>query len=102
VQRKSAQVFLELRLQARTHLSSPVSGTGLPLEHFISLAPTPDQSTAQHTDEGFLLAWSPGRRARALADHVDVTAVAPTLLSIFGVAPQPWMKNRQIAFSAAS
>lgn len=101
VQRRGAQVFLELVLQPGMKMQSPVSGTGLPLDHFIALCPTPDQSTAHHTDEGFLLAWSPGRPTRALEDIVDVTAVAPTLLSLFGVAPQPWMKNRQIAFSAA-
>jgi hypothetical protein len=95
-------VFLELVLHPSTKLDAPVGATGLPLGHFITLCPTPDQSTAHHTDEGFLLAWSPGRPTRALEEVVDVTAIAPTLLSLFGVAPQPWMKSRQIAFSAAS
>ncbi|HWO27066.1 MAG TPA: alkaline phosphatase family protein [Kofleriaceae bacterium] len=102
VQRKGAQVFLELELHPRTSLTAQVSGTGRPLDHFISLAPTPDQSTAQHTDQGFLLAWSPGGRVRALAESVDVTAIAPTLLSLYNIAPQPWMKDRQLAFSAPS
>jgi hypothetical protein len=86
-------------LRPALELDSIVSGTGLPLSHFIALSPTPDQSTAHHTDQGFLLAWSPGRRIRALEESVDVTSVAPTVLSLFGVAPQPWMKSPQIAFT---
>lgn len=100
VERKGVQVFLELVLHPHTSLDALVSGTKLPLGHFITLSPVPDQSTAHHVDAGFLLAWSPGGRTRALEDSVEITAVAPTLLSLFGVAPQPWMKNHQIAFSA--
>ena len=55
--------------------------------------PTNDQSTAQHHDAGFLLAFAAGRRLEAVRPRIPVTDVAPTVLSWFGIPPQPWMKS---------
>lgn len=97
VQRRGRQVFLELELPRGDLAAARIEdgrGASLPLARFLSLSPLPDQSTAQHRQEGFFLAWSPGRRVVARHDAVDVTDVAPTLLSLFGIAPAPWMNPR--------
>lgn len=56
----------------------------------VSQHPTNDQSTAQHHDAGWLLAWGKGRRISALRKSLPVTEVAPALLSLYGIEPQPW------------
>lgn len=57
----------------------------------VSQHPTNDQSTAQHRDEGWLLLWHKGgRQVRALRPSISVTEVAPALLGLYGIAPQPW------------
>ena len=95
VQRRGRQVFLELELP-RDPLTARVEdgrGLSIPLARHVALSPIPDQSTAQHRDEGVLLAWSPRRRLAARHAEIGVDEVAPTLLSFFGVGPRPWMRE---------
>ena len=53
--------------------------------------PTNDQSTAQHNEPGFLLAYSAGRTLEMVRPEIPVTDIAPTILSWFDIGPQPWM-----------
>jgi len=71
-----------------------------PFADHVSQHPTNDQSTAQHRDEGWLLLWHKGsRKIRALRDEVSVTEVAPVLLDLFGIPPQPWQSMTSPAFA---
>jgi hypothetical protein len=69
-----------------------------PFARHVSQHPTNDQSTAQHHDAGWLLLWSKGRKVTALRKSLAVTEVAPALLALFGIEPQPWQSLEAPAF----
>jgi hypothetical protein len=98
VERKGRQVFLELIMPKRRkgeilppirHATLP--GFELPFERHVQEHPTNDQSTAQHDEPGFLPAHCRGRRLEQVRAAIPVTDIAPTILSWFGLGPQPWM-----------
>ena len=68
-----------------------LTGFEAPFERHVHEHPTNDQSTAQHDEPGFLLAYSAGRQLEMVRPEIPVTDIAPTILSWFGIAPQPWM-----------
>jgi hypothetical protein len=70
----------------------------VPLERHVEEHGTADQSTAHHKDSGWCLAWSKGRRIHATREVASVTAVAPTLLSLYGLPAQPWMTSEPQPF----
>ncbi len=70
-----------------------------PFARHVSQHPTNDQSTAQHHDAGWLLLWSKQRKVSALRSSIPVTEVAPALLELYGIAPQPWQALSAPAFS---
>jgi hypothetical protein len=61
-----------------------------PFARHVSQHPTNDQSTAQHRDRGWLLAYCKGRQVGVHKNEVSVTEIAPAILNLFGIAPQPW------------
>jgi len=70
----------------------PIRHTALPdfeapFERHVHEHPTNDQSTAQHQEPGFLLAYSEGRRLELVRPTIPVTDIAPTVLSWFGIPP---------------
>jgi hypothetical protein len=65
----------------------------------VSQHPTNDQSTAQHRDDGWLLLWGKGRQVTALRDSLSVMEVAPALLGLYGIDPQPWQTLEAPAFA---
>lgn len=69
-----------------------------PFARHVSQHPTNDQSTAQHHDAGWLLLWGKGRQVSALRKSLAVTEVAPALLSLYGLEPQPWQQLTSPAF----
>lgn len=98
VHRRGAQLFLELDLP-RGDAGAPATlrHRDLPdyradLSRYLARHPTNDQSTAHHTDAGLLLAWRKGGGLSADRKSVAVTDVAPTILSFYGIEPQPWME----------
>jgi Type I phosphodiesterase / nucleotide pyrophosphatase len=98
VERKGRQVFLELIMPRRPKgeilpaiRHATVPGFELPFERHVQEHPTNDQSTAQHDEPGFLLAHCRGRRLERVRPAIPVTDIAPTILSWFGLGPQPWM-----------
>jgi len=100
-QRKKHQLFLELDMPRRAHKDerftlrhATLSGFALDFHRFIHEHATADQSTAHHKDSGWLLAWSPGLKLVPRAPVISITDVAPTILSLFDLAPQPWMEVR--------
>jgi hypothetical protein len=110
VQRRGAQVFCELNMPMRAkeggtftirHRALP--GFQADFARHISEHATNDQSTAHHKDSGWLLAYCKGQRVRAREQVIRVTEIAPTILSVFGLPPQPWMpKDSRIAFTVGS
>jgi hypothetical protein len=70
-----------------------------PFGRHVSQHPTNDQSTAQHHDAGWLLLWGKGRAVTALRKSLPVTEVAPALLSLYGIEPQPWQSLSSPAFA---
>ena len=101
VERRERQVFLELIMPRRRKGETlpPIRHTGMadfqvPFERHVHEHGTNDQSTAQHDEPGFLLAYSAGRTLELARPNVLVTEIAPTILSWFGIAPQPWMTSR--------
>ena len=100
VQRRGAQVFLELDMPKRSEPGEKLvirhtsrTELAVDLATHVEEHPTNDQSTAHHKDAGLLLAWCKGARARQRGTSVPVTAIAPAVLRLFGVAPQPWMRD---------
>jgi len=100
VERRGRQVFLELIMPRRRKGETlpPIRHTGIsdfqaPFERHVHEHGTNDQSTAQHDEPGFLLAYSAGRTLELVRPNVLVTEIAPTILSWFGIAPQPWMTS---------
>jgi len=98
VQRRGAQVFCELDMPRRTRdgeaftiRHKDVPGLAADFAHHIHEHGTADQSTAHHKDSGWLLGYCKGAQLRATRDVVSVTEVAPTILSLFGLPPAPWM-----------
>jgi len=105
VQRRDHQVFCELDMPRRArdgesfvirHRDRPDSSADF--AHHIHEHGTADQSTAHHKDSGWLLAYQKGGRVRATHDIVAVTDIAPTILSLFGLPPAPWMRADAKAF----
>ncbi len=105
VQRAGKQLFLELNMPKRSqkderltirHATLP--SIALDFHHFIHEHPTADQSTAHHKDSGWVLAWSKGRKLEARSKVISVTDIAPTILSVFGIEPQPWMELHEAPF----
>ncbi len=99
VQRRGAQVFCELDMPQRTRDGEAFTICHRDFSEFradfgrhIHEHGTADQSTAHHKDSGWLLAYQKGGRIRATQEVVSVTDVAPTILSLFGVAPAAWMR----------
>lgn len=99
VQRKKQQLFLELDMPRRskederfTIRHATRKELALDFHRFIHEHPTADQSTAHHKDSGWILAWSKGRKLERKAPVISVTDVAPTILSLYGIAPPPWME----------
>src|SRR5690606_4743774 len=100
VQRRGAQVFLELDMPKRSKPGEKLvirhtrrTELAVDLATHVEEHPTNDQSTAHHKDAGLLLAWCKGARAEQRGTSVPVTAIAPAVLRLFGVAPQPWMRD---------
>jgi hypothetical protein len=98
VARRGSQVFLELNMPRREHGAAlaPIRHRALTafsadFARHIHEHPTNDQSTAHHKDSGVLIAWSKGHKLTADREVIPVTDVAATVLSWFGIAPQPWM-----------
>ena len=100
VERRGRQVFLELLMPRRRkgealppirHLAR--ADFEAPFERHVHEHKTNDQSTAQHDEPGFLLAYSKGRTLELVRQEIPVTDVAPTILSWYGIAPQPWMTD---------
>ena len=98
VERRGCQVFLELNVPCpRGHDALP------PIRHpdypdlaaavsdHITMPVATDQSTAQHRDEGFLVAWSSGTRLETTRTQIPVTDIAPMILSWYGLEPAAWM-----------
>lgn len=107
VQRRGAQVFCELDMPRRTRDGETFTIRHADLPDFsadfarhIHEHGTADQSTAHHKDSGWLLACRKGGRVRATSDVVSVTDVAPTILSLYGLPPAPWMHADAKAFLA--
>ncbi len=99
VERRGRQVFLELIMPRRQKGEAlpPIRHTALagfeaPFARHVHEHGTNDQSTAQHREPGLLLAYSKGRRLERRRAQIPVTDIAPTVLSWFGLPPQPWMK----------
>jgi hypothetical protein len=100
VDRRGPQVFLELLMPRREHGATlppirhaTINGFEAKFERHVHEHPTNDQSTAQHDEPGFLLAYSAGRKLEGMRPEIPVTAIAPTVLSWFGIGPQPWMHD---------
>ena len=100
VDRRGRQVFLELLMPRRQpgETLPPIRHTRLagfeaPFGRHVQEHPTNDQSTAQHDEPGFLLAYSAGRQLERVRSDIPVTDIAPTILSWFGIGPQPWMSD---------
>jgi hypothetical protein len=100
VERRGRQVFLELLMPRRFkgEMLPPIRHTDIPdfqapFERHVHEHGTNDQSTAQHDEPGFLLAYSAGRTLELVRPNVLVTDIAPTVLSWFGIPPQPWMTS---------
>jgi hypothetical protein len=98
VDRRGPQVFLELLMPRRQRgetlppiRHTTLSGFEVPFAHHVHEHPTNDQSTAQHDESGFLLAYSAGRKLEMARPEIPVTDIAPTILSWFDIGPQPWM-----------
>jgi hypothetical protein len=98
VDRRGPQVFLELLMPRRQRGETlppihhtTLSGFEVPFAHHVHEHPTNDQSTAQHDESGFLLAYSAGRKLEMARPEIPVTDIAPTILSWFDIGPQPWM-----------
>ena len=98
VERRGRQVFLELLMPRRRkgealppirHLAR--ADFEAPFERHVHEHKTNDQSTAQHDEPGFLLAYSKRRMLELVRQQIPVTDIAPTILSWYGIAPQPWM-----------
>jgi len=98
VERRGRQVFLELLMPRRRkgealppirHLAR--ADFEVPFERHVHEHKTNDQSTAQHDEPGFLLAYSKRRKLELVRQQIPVTDIAPTILSWYGIAPQPWM-----------
>jgi len=70
-----------------------LTGFQAPFERHVHEHPTNDQSTAQHDESGFLLAYCAGRELEMVRPVIPVTDIAPTILSWFGIGPQPWMNG---------
>jgi hypothetical protein len=110
VQRRGAQVFLELNMPCREKPDEALrirhrtlSQIDLPIGRYIREHATNDQSTAHHKDTGWLLAFSKGFQLISERKFVPVTDIAPTVLSLYGLHPQPWMEgNAQPAFHVAT
>ena len=64
-----------------------LTGFQAPFERHVHEHPTNDQSTAQHDEPGFLLAYCAGRTLEHGATRIPVTDIAPTILSWFGIGP---------------
>ena len=100
VERRGRQVFLELLMPRRQpgETLPPIRHVSLPDFHapfarHVHEHPTNDQSTAQHGEPGILLAYSAGHRLEQARSDILVTDIAPTILSWFGIGPQPWMSH---------
>lgn len=98
VERRGRQVFLELLMpiRAKGETLPPIGHTALPdfrvpFERHVREHGTNDQSTAQHREQGVLIAYSKGLHLEQSQARMSVTDIAPTVLSWFGVEPQPWM-----------
>jgi len=98
VERRGPQLFLELLMPRRRngeplppirHRDRPE--ISLPFSHHVHEHPTNDQSTAQHREPGFILAYSKGRKLERVRTSIPVTDVAPMVLSWYSIDPQPWM-----------
>ena len=98
VEPRGRQVFLELLMPRRRkgealppirHLAR--ADFEAPFERHVHEHKTNDQSTAQHDEPGFLLAYSKRRKLELVRQQIPVTDIAPTILSWYGIAPQPWM-----------
>jgi hypothetical protein len=82
-----------------THAAQPK--LRFPFARHVSQHATNDQSTAQHHDAGWLLLWGKGRKVSALRETLSVTEVAPALLALYGIDPQPWQTLDAPAFVLA-
>ena len=99
VQRRGSQLFLELNVPRRgedgtlpelRHAERPEFRA--PCGRYVQEHRTSDQSTAHHKDAGLLLAWRKGGPLECARERIPVTDVAPAVLSLFGIEPQPWMR----------
>jgi hypothetical protein len=110
VQRRGRQLFLELNMPRRSSLSGAARirhasrpGWSADFGRHITEHWNNDQSTAHHKDVGILLAWCKGARVTSRHASIPVTDVAPTILSLFGIEPQPWHRPEKVpAFELAT
>ncbi len=99
VQRRGAQLFLELEMPRRAEPGEELSirhaaqpALRVPLSRHLREHPTNDQSTSHHKDSGWLLAYCKSARIEAPREVIPVTEIAPAILALFGIGRQPWMK----------
>ncbi len=108
VERRGRQLFLELLMCKKRRGENPTihhrlrSDISFPLNRFVEEHRIPDQSTAHHAPEGWLLAYSRALALRRVVDTLPITEIAPTLLGLFGLAPAPWMHLREAGFQIDS
>lgn len=101
VEQSRRQLFVELEvppaLQHNRDLVIRHRGVNDFLERaddYIWQSPTNEQSTAHHSGEGILLAWRKGGKISSSVTDMAVTDIAPSILHIFGLPPQPWQRPR--------
>ena len=107
VERIGRQLFCEFRmpvgLYGRTngvtirHRNRP--SLAFPFGEHVSQHGTNDQSTAQHRDDGWLLIGGKGMKVEALRKEIAVTEVAPAILGLFGLPPEPWQQLNGAPFT---
>jgi hypothetical protein len=103
-QQRGRQLFLELNMPRRSRangaplsIRSPlVPGFRADFARHISEHWNNDQSTAHHKDAGLLIAWRKGQRVTTPHTSISVTDIAPAILSLFGIAPQPWHRPEKL------
>lgn len=100
VRERGGQLFLELNAPTRSdpvgtwrirHRDRP--DVDLPFNHHVRQHESNDQSTAHHKDTGWLLAYAQGHRVHTDRKSIAVTEIAPSILALYGIAPEPWMRS---------
>jgi hypothetical protein len=110
-QQRERQLFLELNMPKRSRSgggalsirSTLVPAFSADFARHISEHWNNDQSTAHHKDTGLLIAWCKGSRVESQHTSIPVTDIAPTILGLYGLPPQPWHRPEKVpAFRLAT